>query len=198
MCLTRKCCSCWTLIAVALAAGCAGSRRSATVGQPVHLAGVTTAEAVQAAEDVLSRMHFAVEKADSIHGVVRTEPLRAAQVFEFWRQDDSTARDVLEADLQTVRRSVQIQFESTSEGLSVDCRVRVQRLSMPEAPTASVSQAYQMHTRSTPTTQTLELTPNQKGQIAWIDLPDDAILAQRIVQQILDRINHSNRQEGAT
>ena len=191
-----QCSSLWTLMVVSLVAGCAGQRRLTATGEPTYLADATTADAVQAAEDILGRMHFDIEKADSVQGVVRTRPLRGAQVFEFWRQDNSTASDVLEVDLHTLRKSVELQFKQAGGQLSIDCRVRVERLSIPEAQTASVSHAYQMHSRSTPTTQTLELSPRQKQQMAWIDLGEDPILAQRIVEQIVGRIEKSNP-EGA-
>lgn len=188
--------SLWMPVIVALVAGCAGPRQSMTPGEPASLANVTTADAVQAAEDVLVRMHFEIEKADSIHGVVRTRPLRSAQAFEFWRQDNSTASDVLEADIQTLRKWVEIEFKQTGGQLAVNCRVRVQQLSIPEAQTASASHAYQMHSRSTPTTQTLELSARQKREMAWIDLDDDPILAQRIAEQIAGSVRQSNP-EGA-
>jgi ABC-type sulfate/molybdate transport systems ATPase subunit len=188
--------SLWMIVIAAMVAGCAGPQRSTTIGEPIYLANVTVADAVQAAEDVLVLAHFEIEKADPNHGVVRARPLRAAQVFEFWRQDNPTASDVLEADIQTLRKMVEIEFKQADGQLAVNCRVRVQQLSIPEAPTASVSQAYQMHSRSTPTTQTLDLSAKQKRQMAWIDLPDDSILAQRIVERIAGSVK-SPISEGA-
>lgn len=188
--------SLWMLVIVALVGGCAGQRQSVTSGEPTYLANVAAADAVQAAEDVLVRMHFEIEKADSVHGVVRTRPLRSAQVFEFWRQDNPTASNVLEADIQTLRKFVEIEFRQADGQLAVNCRVRVQQLSLPEAQTASVSQAYQIHSRSTPTTQSLQLGPKQKREMAWIDLPDDPTLAQRVIEQIAGTVGQSNS-EGA-
>jgi hypothetical protein len=188
--------SLWMLAISVLTAGCAMQSRSAAPGEPTHWAGVTTADAVQAAEDILVRMNFEIEKADATHGVVRTLPLRSAQVFEFWRQDNAAASDVLQADVQTLRKLVQIEFKPAGGQLAVNCRVRVQQLSIPEAQTAFVSHAYQMHSRSTPTTQTLDLSPKQKREMAWIDRDDDPILAQRIVERIAGRVQPGSS-EGA-
>jgi hypothetical protein len=182
------------LTLAALMGGCAGSRQSST--EPIHLENVRTAQAVQTAEDVLVRMHFDIEKADGVHGVVRTRPLRAAQVFEFWRQDNPTASDILEADIQTVRKIVEMDFQPAGDRLAVNCRVRVQRLSLPEAGTAIVSHAYQMHSRSTATEQSLQLSARQQRQMAWINLPDDSVLAQRIVGQIAGEVGQSGSEEG--
>jgi hypothetical protein len=188
--------SLWMFAIVALTGGCAGQRQSMTAIEPTHLENVTTAAAVQAAEDVLVRMHFDIEKADAVHGIVRTRPLRSAQVFEFWRQDSTTASDMLEADIQTVRKLVEIDFKPADGQLAIACRVRVQRLSLPEAGTASVSHAYQMHSRSTASEQSLQLSGRQKQEMAWIDLPDDPVLAQRIVGQITGAVKKSSP-EGA-
>ena len=184
----------WVLIA--LIGGCAGQRQSETATEPTRLADVTTAAAVDAAQKVLVRMHFDIEKADADHGIVRTRPLRSAQVFEFWRQDSPTPADLLEADIQTVRKLAEIDFKPTDGQLAIRCRVRVQRLSLPEAGTASVSHAYQMHSRSTATEQSLQLSARQQQQMAWIDLPDDPVLGQRIVGQIGGLVKKS-RSEGA-
>ena len=188
--------SLWMLAMAATVAGCSSQQPSASTVEPARLAGVTTAGAVQAAEDVLVRMHFEIEKADAVHGVVRTQPLRSGQVFEFWRQDNSTASDVLQADIQTLRKRVEIEFTPSDEQLAIHCRVRVQQLSLPEAQTASVSQAYQMHSRSTATTQSLALNPQQRRKMAWIDLEDDSLLAARIVDRIAGQVESSNS-EGA-
>jgi hypothetical protein len=194
--MTQPTSSLWTLTLIALVGGCAGQRPSMTEAESARLAHVTTAGAVEAALDVLTRMHFEIEKADAAHGVVRTRPLRSAQVFEFWRQDTPTASDVLEADIQTMRKIVEIDFKPTDNQLAVNCRVRVQRLSLPEAGTASVSHAYQMHSRSTSTEQSLQLSARQQRQMAWIDLPDDSVLARRIVERIAGSAEKSNP-EGA-
>ncbi len=45
-------------------------------------------QAMQTAEDVLSRMHFTIDKSDAEQGIIRTRPLPAAQFFEFWRSDN--------------------------------------------------------------------------------------------------------------
>jgi uncharacterized protein YcfL len=193
----KKRCLLWTLIAVSLVLGCSENRRTATQPEPVVIGQAGMAQAVSAAEDVLTDMDFTVEKADPINGVVTTKPLRAAQFFEFWRCDNSTMSDALEANLETLRRSVVLKFESKGSQLSVDCRVQVQRLSLPEQEVPSVSQAYRVHSRSTTVTQTLELNPTQRRGMTWIDLGDDPVLAQRIVQRIVEKIEPSS-QKGAS
>ncbi len=184
------------LVLAALLGGCTGPRQSMVTNGPMALPDVTAAAAVQAAEDVLVCMDFEIEKADAVHGVVRTRPLRSAQVFEVWRQDNATPADALEANLQATRKIVEIDLHPAGAQLQATCRVRVQQLSLPGSYTASASHAYQIHSRSTPTLQSLQLDARQQRAMAWIDLPDDAVLAQRILDQVAATARKSNP-EGA-
>ena len=173
-------------VALALLAGCATPRNQATEpGQDaLRLSNVSVADAMTAAEDVLGRMHFVLEKADRQQGLIRTKPLSGAQLLEFWRSDNVGPAQTLEANLHTLRRSVELQFRPGEDHLAIDCTVKVQRLSLPENEVASVSQAYRIYSRSTPTVQRLELEPWQEEGLAWIDLGDDPLLAQRILKRI--------------
>ena len=173
-------------LALGLLAGCATPRHQATEAEQgaLRLSNVSVIDAMTAAEDVLGRMHFVVGKADRRQGVIRTKPLSGAQVLEFWRSDNVGPTQTLEANLHTLRRSVELQFRPATDHLAIDCTVQVQRLSLPENEVASVSQAYRIYSRSTPTVQRLELEPWQEEGLAWIDLGDDPLLAQRILKRI--------------
>jgi hypothetical protein len=173
-------------LALALLAGCATSQRDATEPKPdaLRVSNVSVSDAMTAAEDVLGRMHFVIEKADPQRGLIRTKPLSGAQFLEFWRSDNVGAARALEANLHTLRRSVELRVRPSSDHLDIDCTVKVQRLSLPENEVPSVSQAYRMHSRSTPTIQRLELEPWQQEGLDWIDLGDDPLLAQRILTRI--------------
>jgi len=145
-------------------------------------------DAMSAAETTLTRMHFDIEKADPIRGIIRTRPLTGAQFFELWRSDNVGPAHVAEASLHTIRRSVELRLQPSGNQVRIDCTVRVQRLSLPENEVASVSQAYRMYSRSTATLQRLELEPEQRENLAWIDLGDDPTLAARILKRIAQDI----------
>jgi hypothetical protein len=148
--------------------------------------GVTTAEVVQAAERVLTRMHFAIEKLDAEQGIVKTRPLRGAQFFEFWRSDNASSRDCEEANLQSVRRTVELRVKTpdTAAGLRVECVVSVQRLDLPESEVAGTSEAYQVRSRSTAALQRIEISPQQRRTMTWIDLGEDRNLAARTLDRL--------------
>lgn len=174
--------------AVTVLVGCASTDSQAQLGQPLQIADVNRAEAMDAAEVVLDEMHFAVTKKDPNSGVVRTDPLSGAQFFEFWRVDNATIGDALEANLHTIRRSVELSFGRTDDQLTVQCVVRVQRLSLPEKDIPSVSHAYRIYSQSTRETQRLRLYPDLMKNLHWIDLGQDPALAQQILTQISRQI----------
>jgi hypothetical protein len=157
--------------------------------------GVTTADVIRATEDVLTRMHFAIEKLDIEQGIVRTRPLRGAQFFEFWRSDNASSYSSQEANLQSIRRSVELRVkpeDGGTSGLCIECDVSVQRLSLPENEIASTSEAYGIHSRSTPTLQRVEVTPQQRRAMTWIDLGKDRDLAARILERVEQKLRQLN------
>jgi hypothetical protein len=184
----RIVCTVLALAALVLPLGCAGQGQAYQPEEPLRLEGVSRTETMRAAGDALSRMHFVIEKLDAEQGVIRTEPLRGAQVFELWRSDNVGLRNTAEANLHTIRRAVELRIMEEQGRVSVDCSVRVQRLSLPENEAASISQAYQMHSASTPSVQQLQLTPQQRQGMAWIDLGQDRALAASILERIEKRL----------
>jgi len=174
----------WVLAGVLLLAGCGGPQHSASKEGSLCLSDVSMADAMSAAETTLTRMHFDIEKADAVHGIIRTRPLTGAQFFELWRSDNVGPAQVAEASLHTIRRSIELRLQPDGNQVRLDCTVRVQRLSLPENEVASVSQAYRLHSQSTATLQRLELAPGQRERLAWIDLDDDPMLAARVLKRI--------------
>lgn len=180
------------LVLLVLPLGCAGQRQAYQPAEPLRLDGVSRAETLRAAEDTLSRMHFVIEKLDAEQGVIRTEPLRGAQFFEFWRSDNVGLYNAAEANLHTIRRAVELRVTEEQGRVSVGCSVRVQQLSLPENEAASISQAYLMHSASFAGVQRLELNPRQRQGMAWIDLGQDPDLGARILKAITKRLQHAD------
>jgi hypothetical protein len=193
----------WILIAAGLSLpGCGGPSTAATPTQMICADGVTRAEVVQAAGDVLTRMHFALEKLDVEQGIVRTRPLRGGQFFELWRSDNTGAYNWAEANLQSVRRVAELRIrpegreqktqDGSAHGLCVECEVSVQRLSLPPNEIAGTSEAYRIHSSSMPMLQRVEVTPQQRRAMAWIDLGPDPDLAARILTRVEQRLGHAD------
>ncbi|OHB64915.1 MAG: hypothetical protein A2Y77_03970 [Planctomycetes bacterium RBG_13_62_9] len=180
-------------LAAAMPLGCA--RQTYETPEPLHLHDVSYTQAMQTAEEVLGRLHFAISKRDLEQGLIRTEPVRGAQLFELWRSDNAGWFSQAEANLHTIRRLVELRVTREADRVSVACDVSVQRLSLPENEPASISQAYRMHSSSTAIIQRLELTPQQRQQMAWIDLGPDNLLAAKILKQIAASLDHSEEDE---
>lgn len=193
---------CVLLTAALSLPGCGGPNAAPTPTPMICADGVTRADVVQAAANVLTRMHFAIEKLDAKQGIVRTRPLRGAQFFELWRSDNASAYNWEEANLQSVRRSVELRVKPEdggqktenggASGLGVECEVSVQRLSLPPNEVTGTSEAYRIHSASMPTLQRIEVSPQQRRAMAWIDVGKDPDLAARILARVEQRLRHAD------
>ena len=154
---------------------------------------ISMADLMKIAENVLTGMHFTIEKADVRSGLIRTRPLPGAQFFEFWRSDNVGADNTLAANLHSIRRTVILDIYQQETELRIGCEVQTQRLSLPERQVGSSARVYGMFSTSSPSLQRLQLNPEQKKEMAWIDLDSDTRLAveilNRIETQIVRRIN---------
>ncbi len=162
--------------AIYLLAGCAETKRYKLTDQ-ICLPDTPKAEAIHIAEDVLSRMHFTIAKADTDQGLLRTRPLPGPQFFEFWRSDHSA-----EANLHSIRRIVELNISQQNKKLCIGCDVKVQRLSLPELRDTG------REVRGTRSMQNLNLSPQQRKGMAWADLGDDPTLETKILKQIEKRL----------
>jgi hypothetical protein len=152
-------------------------------GQDVH-----KADLMEVAKDVLSEMYFTIEKADADTGLIRTRPLPASQFFEFWRSDNVGLDNTMAANMHTIRRTVTIDISGQGRQLSIGCQAQVQRLSLPERQVSSSARVYGIFSQSSPSLQRLMLNPEQKKQMAWIDLGRDSRLEAKILKRIKTRI----------
>ena len=146
--------------------------------------GIGTTDLMEVAEDVLARMYFRIDKADIDSGLIRTRPLPGAQFFEFWRSDNAGADNNLAANLHTIRRIVTLDISQQGQELRIDCNVQAQRLSLPERQVSSSSRVYGMFSQSNASLQKLKLNPEQKEEMAWIDLGSDKRLEAEILKRI--------------
>jgi hypothetical protein len=177
------------LVSIIFLTGCCGQKQwPETVGQ-ICLAGVHKQEAMQAAQECLSKMHFEIDKADAEQGYIRTRPLSGAQWFEFWRSDNVGSFNNAEANIQDIRRTVELNFGPMDDNLCVNCVVTVQRLSLPEQKVASSARAYGMFTQSSTNVQRLKLSDRQKKAAAWLDFGQDEALGTEILKRIENQLS---------
>ena len=161
--------------------------------------GIGTADLMEVAEDVLANMYFTIDKADTDSGLIRTRPLPGAQFFEFWRSDNAGTDNTLAANLHTIRRTVTLDISQEGQDLRIGCNVQAQRLSLPERQVSSSARIYRMFSRSSQSLQKLKLNPEQKKEMAWIDLDRDSRLEAEILKRIeTEIVRLSNHQPQMT
>jgi hypothetical protein len=180
--------------ALSFLAGCAEPYRNETVEQ-ICPAGIDKQQAMQIAEDVLAKMHFTIAKSDANLGVIRTSPLAGAQFFEFWRKDNVGSFNAAEANLHSIRRIAECSLRQQGTQLCIHCNVNAQRLRLPEREIRSRSRAYDMFSQSGSSRQILKLNPEQKRDMAWVDLGSDTRLATVILKRIEKQINRRERKD---
>jgi len=173
--------------AMLITAGCAEKQQCKPV-ERICAANVEKRQAMQAAEEVLGEMHFSVEKEDIEQGFIRTQPLSGAQFFEFWRSDSVGKFNSAEANLQSIRRTVELNMSEEGGQLCIDCTVRTERLSMPGREVTSSSRAYRVFSKSDTSMQKMNMYPEQKSAMAWIDLGKDVRLETEILKRIEKQI----------
>ncbi|UCC96306.1 MAG: hypothetical protein JSW66_10715 [Phycisphaerales bacterium] len=176
-------CMCALMICALILAGCAQPQPQTPTGR-IYVPDIGKARTMAVAEDVLANMHFAIEKADTASGLIRTRPLSGAQFFEFWRCDNIGSDRGLAANLHTIRRTVELNISRQDEEVCIGCSVRVQRLSLPERDIRSNARAYEMFSRSSPSLLRLRLYPEQQENMVWLELGNDVLLAEEILRRI--------------
>lgn len=139
---------------------------------------------MQAAEEVLIKMHFDIAKADYEKGYIRTRPLAGAQFFEFWRSDNVGMDNQLLSNMHSIRRIVELNINDSDGNPNTDCKVHIQRLSIPQREMWSNSQTFQTFTRSSLSFQRLELHPEQEKEMEWLELDRDTKLETEILKRL--------------
>ena len=166
-----------------LFSGC-GSERQVVSDEPLCLSNTPTDQAMDAAQAVLLKMHFDIEKYDTQARYIRTRPLSGGQFFEVWRRDNASASTAVQANLYSLRRIVELEFTPQETTTCVQCSVQVLRLSIPERPIEGASRMGGTFTESSSRYQTQEVDRDKQAQIEWIDAGADHDLEQKILRLI--------------
>ncbi len=179
---------CVFLIPVGLMVFWAGCHKQAQVEEqktmPVCLDAVSMDQVFTSAESVLTGMQFQIEKLDRQAGQIITRPLRGGQFFELWRQDNATAADAAESNLHSLQRSAEVRFGKMDSQVCVNCRVLVQRLSLPDQPILGMGRASGQFTESSRREQRLQVSEKITDQAEWIYMGTDPALEELILRKI--------------
>jgi len=174
-------------------AGCAENKYIKTTDRLCVPAAAKT-DAMAVAEQVLTGMHFSIEKLDVETGYIRTNPLSGAQTFEFWRTDNVGSFNRAEADLHSIRRTVELNLSEQSGQLCINCKATTQRLSLPQDQDAA-GKGYTNLAESRRSAQKLKLGHEQKANIAWTDLGRDNQLETEILKRIETQLAAAKKEQ---
>ncbi|MGA2071514.1 MAG: hypothetical protein ABSG97_09205 [Sedimentisphaerales bacterium] len=177
-------------------AGCAENKYTKTIEQLCPQT-ADKAQAMSACEQVLTGMHFGIEKFDVDAGYIRTAPLSGAQSFEFWRSDSVGSFNRSEADLHSIRRAVEINIGEQAGQLCINCKATTQRLSLPQIQNAA-GQSRPVMSPDQKSLQKFKLGREQKSNLTWTNLGRDNQLETEILKRIESRLTADKKQLAAT
>ncbi len=177
----------WSVVCGLLLAGCA-EQQQYPAAEPLLIENIDKFRVMEIAEDVLVKMHFTINKANDTNGYISTKPLSGAKFFEFWRSDNVGADNWLISNLHSIRRIVELNINEQEKGLYINCDVQIYKLSIPERDVSSGAHAYDLFSTSSQVLQMIQLHPEQKEDMAWIDLGKDGQLATEILKRIEQQI----------
>ncbi len=184
---------------------------SASVGcrQPGQPAGATLARVtVQDGEDfdrlwetaaeVLRGHNLDPDRQDRLARVITTYPDTSPQFWEFWRPFPTSDFGRAEANLQTIRRRVEVQFtpltDTTEYEMSV--RVDVERYCMVERQATSAAAAFQIFGAKLPTAEGRS-EPRGAG-VYWESIGRDEAMELALLDRILRRFGGEGRPDTTT
>jgi hypothetical protein len=172
--------------------GCAQNKYAQTIDQ---LCPKTSdkAQAMSAAEDVLAMMHFDIEKFDVNAGYIRTAPLSGAQSFELWRSDNVGSFNQAEADLQSLRRAVEINITDQAGQMCVGCIATTQKLSIPQG-IPGADQSNPIMSSGQKSMQRTRYNLEHKSTMSWTDLGRDNQLETEILKRIEKKLGVTKKE----
>jgi hypothetical protein len=186
-----------SIIVVVLLAltGCSQSQYGRYLSKPIFFESTTLKQSMDIAEEVLGDFNFTIVKADLDQGKIVTRPLAGGQILEFWRMDNIGIYNVVESNLQSIRKIATINIEPEANGVLILCNVQTERLSLPEYEVTGSARVYQMYTQSQQSLVSLQVHPEQQKDMAWISLGNDEELEKAILWRIQKKIT-AGRKKG--
>ncbi len=140
----------------------------------------------QSCQSELKNRGFRLDRVDLRSGIIETFPMVSSEWFEFWQRDVVDAASLAESSLQTIRRRVGIRLTPLGGNkYRFNCRVTVQRLSMPP-PAISGSVWTENVFSGTAGRSSVWSDPAGvlEGGWVWVTLENDTALADDIIRSV--------------
>ncbi len=141
-----------------------------------------------AAKETIRRQGYQLDRVDRNAGVISTLPEVSQQLFEFWRHDVDTPKDLWESAFNPIRRRVDMTMQSNQDQpglMKLEVVVTKQRISSLDRQFNSTIAAYQYFGNDLPATTGQQQTTQVDEK--WIDLGRDPAMEDYLLRQILHR-----------
>jgi len=133
-------------------------------------------------------MGYRFDRVDRQAGVITTMPEISQQLFEFWRHDVDTSKDLWESAINPIRRLLAINMQSNQDEpgqMKLEVTVNKQRISSLDRQFNSTGAAYQYFGTELPATTGEPFVAATDEH--WIDLGRDPAMEDYLLRQILKR-----------
>ena len=176
-------------VLMAIVAGCmifgvsgCGKQLAVEPSEPFCIAMVAKEDLMKAAEDVLKKKQFVIEKFDIDNGYIVTRPMRGSQFFEAWKGDNVGSTNKARSSIHSIRRIVEMNFTQENGRLCLECTADMQRFSMPTVEQSGSSRSTGVFVEGG--ASMMRLYPITDEEMAWIDLGRDGQLERNIIELI--------------
>lgn len=140
----------------------------------------------ESAQQTLRKHRFRLDRVDRRAGIITTMPVTSQSLFEFWRHDVDTRRDLWESTLNPLRRWVEVRCTKDDAGeTKLAVVVHKERFSSPDRQFNSTGAAYQYFGNSLPSTAGLVRVTAEYDK--WIDRGRDHAMEEYLIGKIARR-----------
>ena len=209
---------CISIVALAIIAGCIGSPMNPATTQPVTITDTATtqpeywyadaaagscvydsfATLFKTCENVSRDYCFKIDRVDYREGILTTEPLVSAQIWEPWRPDIQTCKDSRQSTIATVRRTLRFEFKRNADGtFEVSPKVLVERQSVEERRITNVALYHGAFTKEAPRDAPRGTPESDEGFLIppkfWYAIGRDPVLEVKLAKEVSKRLAKKGR-----
>jgi len=150
-------------------------------------------------ENVLRDYGFKIDRVDYRTGLLTTEPLESAQIFEPWRPDIQTVKDAEKSTLASLRRTVRFEIRKEPDGtFSASPKVLIERQTVQERRITNVAIYRGAYTKEDPRDAPSGTKESDEGFMIppkfWYAIGRDPKLEVALAKEVSKRLARKGRE----
>ena len=172
-------------VSIFISAGCLSSppKVPVTGGSAVQISDDQRDSVWERAVVVLNRNHFQVARESKLEGIIETDYRGGSSLLEPWHPDSVGFQNRLESTLQSIRRRVTINLQSSGAGImTVAVRVDKEIEDLPGL--AANYEGGATFSENQPLNRDLDQVVGQSGPSRWLPVGRDPLLERKILSEI--------------